>query len=110
MRNAELKIPVVVVEESDLAGINDEARVNGEMESVRQGIAANFDRSVTVQVGMAADPRKGSVPWVSIGGVRLFAGEAVAFFPSGAVKVDAPEAPKPVKKAVKKATKKSEED
>ena len=110
MRNAELMIPVVVIEESDLAGVSDEARVSGEMESVRQRIAANFDRSMTVQVGLASDPRLGSVPWVSVGGVRLFAGEAVAFMPSGPVKVDAPEVPKPVRKAVKKAVKKSEED
>ena len=77
MRNAELKISVVVVEESDLAGVNDEARVSGKMESIRRGIAEQFDRSFSVQVGMSEDSRRGSVPWVSIGGVRLRVGEAV---------------------------------
>lgn len=107
MRNAELKISVVVVEESDLAGVNDEARVSGKMESIRRGIAEQFDRSLSVQVGMSEDSRRGSVPWVSIGGVRLRVGEAVAFLPSGVAKVDAPEDEKPVKKPVKKSVKKS---
>lgn len=106
MRKDELKVSVFVVEESDLSGVNEEARVSGKLESVRAAIADNFDRTVRVQVGMADDPRRGSVPWVSVAGVRLFAGEAVAFFPSGPQRVDAPEVPKPAKKVAKKAAKK----
>lgn len=104
MKNTKLEIDVVVIEEDDLADVNDEARVTGKMEDARLRLASFFDRSVTVQVGLKGHPRKGSEPWVSIGGVRLVAGEALAFLPTGPAKVDPPvEAPAPAKKAAKKA-------
>ncbi len=114
MKHTEIKVPVIVIEESDLEGISDEGRITGTMEEARVRLQAQFDRNQTVSVGLRPDPRKGDVPWIAVGPgaqkVKLFAGDAIAFFPSGPQKVEAPEEkPKPAKKAVKKAAPKSED-
>ena len=105
-----IDVPVFVLEDSDLEGIDDRARALGKLEPIRRSLEDKVQeitgRNVGVQIGFQKAGKYGNVPHLNIGsGTTLRAGDAIAFFPTGAVKSDASEVepkPAPVKKAAKK--------
>lgn len=129
MRKATVEIEVWVLEEEDLAGVTDEARVRGTLQAEAASLAAKVPGSPSVSFGLRAGPRGRSEARATIGGIGLVAGEGLAFhpvFPGGAIRVpaslvpteappvpaEAPEvvpevAPAPAPKAAKKVTKKA---
>lgn len=121
MRKATVEIEVWVLEEEDLAGVTDEARVRGTLQAEAASLAAKIPGSPSVSFGLRSGSRGRSEARATIGGIGLVAGEGLAFhpvFPGGAIRVpaslvpaEAPpvpaEAPKVAKKATKKATKKA---
>ena len=104
-----IDVPVFVLEDSDLEGIDDRARALGKLEPIRRDLEDKVQeitgRNVGVQIGFQKAGKYGNVPHLNIGSVtKLRAGDAIAFFPTGAVKIDASEVErKPVKKAAKKS-------
>ena len=107
MQKKTIEVEVFVLEESDLEGLNDRARATGKLDGLRRDLEERIQaetgrHSLSVQVSFRSG-RGGAVPFLNIGGIKLNAGEAIAFLPTGPAKVDLPaEQPKPVKKAAKK--------
>ena len=112
MKQQTISVEVFVLEESDLDGLTDEARATGELEGLRKALESKVRETVGNRVDVTVGFRNGrggtAEPWVNIAGVKLLAGQAVAFLPTGPARVDVPK-PAPVKKAAKKAAAKSED-
>lgn len=104
MKQQTIEVEVFVLEESDLDGLTDEARAMGELEGKRRALEAKvrekLGNRVDVTVGFRASRRGDPEPWVNVAGIKLFPGQAIAFFPTGPARVDVP-APQPAKKAAK---------
>ena len=112
MIQTELTVPVFVLEASDVEDITDENRATGKLTGYVEKLEAKVHQEVgarvTVSVGFRSDPRAGTVPFVNIAGVKLNAGEAVAFLPTGPARIPVPEKPKAAPKAAKKTAKKTD--
>ena len=105
MKKVFLSMEVWVLEESDVVGITEDARVRGELGAVIAKMDAVLPPNVSTSVGLKHDARRGSVPWVSVAGHQCEVGDGVAFhsaLPGGSLAVpeilllDATDAPEVV--------------
>ncbi len=105
MRETKITLDVVVIEASDLDGVDDEGRISGSWQEAADALALKFPRGTSVTVGTRHHPKKDFVAFVKVEGQRLIPGDGVVIHPLfGVVRVPAADVPKPVaKKAAKKA-------
>lgn len=111
MIQTELTVPVFILEEGDVSEITDENRATGKLTAAVDALEAKVHEvvgaRVTVSVGFRDQSRRGTVPFVNIAGVKLDAGEAIAFLPTGPARIPVPEEKPQPAKAAKKVAKKA---
>jgi len=113
MRKHDITLEVLVLDAADLEGVNEEARVRGKLQERAAEIALLFPGNPSVTLGMKPAAKGRVVPYATVAGHQLLAGDGVAvhpMLPGGSVKVPAEliaslEAARP--KVAKKATKKA---
>lgn len=112
MRKQGVTLEVLVLEAGDLVGVDEEARVRGKLQERAAEIALLFPGNPSVTLGMKPAPRGRVVPYATVAGHQLVAGDGIAvhpLLPGGSVKVSGDlvaslEVEKPrVKRATKKA-------